>query len=127
MGVYDRQRENARSLIRRKGQSVTLRQIRDGVPADPDKPWKPGPPAETDNAVYIAFLPFAGTKMASRRYRNASDIPEGRLYGIMESTAFELSQKDVIVRDGEILTVIAFDPIDPNGEGSIIYEIEVGT
>lgn len=129
MGVFDRQIESARRLIKKNGQTVTWRQVTNGPPADPDKPWKPGSPVETDYPeTKIVFLPITtGNRFMSRRYKNNSDVPEGTLYGIMEQVDFTPTQKDEVIRDGVTYNVIAFDTLDPNGEGSIIYELELGT
>ena len=129
MGVFVRQIESARRLIRKKGQLVTWRKITNGPPADSAKPWQPGVPVQTDYPeTAIVFLPITTVNtFLSRRYKNNSDIPEGTLYGIMEAVGFQPSQKDQVIRDRVTYNVTAFDTLDPNGEGSIIYELELGT
>lgn len=126
MGVYDRQIKSVKRMIEKYGQSVTWRQVRNGAPADANEPWKPGTPTTTDNETSIAFFPFTSSSMAVQRYRNGSDIPEGTLYGIMDSVDFDPKLKDEIIRDGKTMNVIQCDPLNPNGEGAIIYELEIG-
>ena len=49
-----------RQEIEDSGEAVTWRQISDGAPADSAKPWEPGAAVETDNPVFITFLPELG-------------------------------------------------------------------
>lgn len=125
MGEYDRQVATAKRLIAKKGQDVTWKSLEDGAPSDPSKPWRPSAATSTEHTVKIAFLPVDRRGDETRRYREGTAVPEGSLLGYMAQVDFTPALKDVIVRDGEELTVLNFDLIAPNGT-PILYILELG-
>lgn len=127
MGVYDRQIASAKRQIAAKGESVTWTQKTNGTPPDADIPWKPGAAQSVPHTVNIAFFPVGRSRKRSKEYSQGSVVPKGNLYGIMEAVDFEPQIKDVITRGGKEISVLWIDPLDPNGEGAIIYQLELAT
>lgn len=122
MGKFDRQIATAARLIKENGQLVTWRQVTDGTPADSAEPWKPGAPTTVDNSVYIVFLPEDRRDAEFLRALAGTDIPKGKLVGLMAAQSFTPTLKDVVIRDGVTLGVRTLDPLAPNGQ-IILYTI----
>lgn len=120
--VYATQIAAAKRLIAAKGQSVTWKSITDGAPADPTKPWKPSSSSTINYTVSIVFLPDGRVNREFIRQLNGTEIPKGRLIGLMAAVPFQPSLKDTVLRGSEVLTVEAIDPIMPNEE-IIMYTV----
>lgn len=123
MGRFDRQILQAKKQISRDGQTVTWRQISNGSPADSSKPWKPGDSVTVDKSVKIVFLSVNRVNERFLQMMQGAEIPEGALRGIMADEGFEPTNKDLVIRDGEVLHVKSVDPIAPNGQ-LIMYKLE---
>ena len=122
MGVYDRQITSAKRLIAKQGQSATWQQIVDGAPADSSKPWLPGVAADVFNSVSMVFLPDSQTNREFIRLLTGTEVPTGSLTGLMGAVDFDPAIKDVVIRDGETLSVQKIDKLAPNGD-AILYTI----
>lgn len=122
MGKFDRQIATAARLIAENGQSVTWRRITDGAPPDPGKPWKPGASAFIDSTVRIVFLPEDGRGFEFLRLFGDTEVPKGKLVGLMAATSFVPTIKDSVIRAGVALAIEAINPLSPNGE-TILYTV----
>lgn len=123
MAKFDRAIATATRLIAANGQAVTWRQVSDGAPGDSAQPWKPGASANVDNAVNIVFLPDDRRDYEFLRLLGATEIPKGKLVGLMAAPSFTPTIKDVVVRDGVTLGIDAVDPLAPNGQ-IILYTVK---
>lgn len=126
MGVFDRQVATALRLISKNGQAVTWRSLVNGAPVDANKPWKPSAATGTEHSVKIVFLPRKEQNEKSIQYMEKSEVPTGLLKGLMGQVDFVPKLKDVIIRGSLQYEVETIDIIDPNGEGVILYTIELG-
>lgn len=116
MAVYARQAAAAARLIREKGQAVTWSRQVDGAPVDPAQPWKPGPASPVTATVAIVFLPEDRTNFELLRLFGDTEVPKGKLIGLMAAQAFVPTLKDKVIRDGKALGIRTLDPLAPNGE-----------
>lgn len=116
----------AQRLIKKKGQSVTWRQIENGHPGDPNKPWKVGSETFTDYTVDVAFLPPDRENKYFTEYMEGMTSKTGQTLAYMGQVSFTPKAKDVIIRNGIEYPVETIDPIEPNDEGVILYVFELG-
>lgn len=123
MGYFDGAIKRAKASIARKGQSVTWRQLVDGAPSDPAKPWRPGASTQTDNPVKIVFLPLDRTGLETYRRLVGTEATTGSCYGLMASVGFTPKKNDVVIRNGEQLTILNIKIYEPDGT-PILYIIE---
>ena len=125
MGVFDRQTATALRLIKKNGQLVTWNNYPENDTVG-DTPWNGGSSTEpVQYKVYVAFFPTKSSIGQLMRMMRNSDVPTGNETGYMGRVNFKPSSKDTLVRaDGAEYRIKNADPIDPNGEGVILYEIE---
>lgn len=117
---YQRMTEVAQKLIKLRGAPAILKQIRQEVP-DPDRPWDPVPaPTPVELNVVIAFLPVDRYAWETMRLRKDTDITEGHLMGYMAGPSPRPNLKDVVIRDGQQLTIDDYVNINPDGR-DVIY------
>lgn len=121
--TYSRQIKMAQKLIAKKGQKVIWRQVNDGEPADPSKPWIPGPPVNTDNEVSIVFLPSDRKGLEFLRYLKGTEVPIGTLSGLLPNVSFSPKVKDLVIRGDQELVIRTIDPIAP-AEQTLLYVME---
>lgn len=124
MGVFDRQIESAKKLIVKNGQEVIWKRTYQHI-ANQDEPWKESKGARVEYKVMMAFLPVDYKNQQFKRYRFETDIEVGTIAGYMGQVDFEPSLRDVVIRDGKTYVIKNIDPIDPNGQGVILYVIEL--
>lgn len=55
MGEYDSALATAARLIRKKGRAIQIRYLAEGLPDDPNRPWRPGAPTPTDHDTHGVF------------------------------------------------------------------------
>lgn len=122
MGVYDRLISTATRMINQKGQSAIWRSIVNDTPVNPDKPWEVST-VTTDNPVKIVFLPIEEIGRYFTNYRKNTEVPTGNLAGYMAQVSFTPTLKDVVIRDGNELTIVNLTEYNPNGE-SILWIVE---
>jgi len=125
MGQFDRQIATALRLIAKYGQSIIWNSIIDGASVDPLKPWKPTDAASTPHPdIKICFVPTNDTQWRKLlAYLKGTEVPTGKLAGLMGQVPFEPTLKDVVDRDGVILRIASLDLLSPNGQ-KILYTIE---
>jgi len=125
MGQFDRQIATALRLIAKYGQSVIWNSVADGVAVDPLKPWKPTEAiAVLHPDIKICFVPTNDTQWRKLlAYLKGTEVPTGKLAGLMGQVSFEPTLKDVVDRDGTILRITSIDLLSPNGQ-KILYTIE---
>lgn len=122
MSEYDRAIATAQRLIAKKGMSVTWKQLTNGTPADPDKPWRPGATEHTDKTVNIVFFPYNRENQKFLALLTGTEVPKGEEYGLMGAVDFTPTLKDTIVRNGETLAVETINLLAPAGD-PVLYTI----
>lgn len=117
----------ARTLkqIAKNGQSVTWKQIVDGEPLDPTKPWLVAESEVVEHTVDIVFLPDYRFNYQGAKYYPETEVSTGFGVALMGAQAFVPKIKDVIVRNGLELIVRNIRTLGPSGE-DILYEMELG-
>lgn len=125
MGQFDRQIATAVRLVAKYGQDIIWRTVVDGAPANPAQPWKPTEAADTDTTAKVCFVAVRDNDWRKLlAYLKGTEVPVGRQAGLMAgNVAFEPKLKDVVVRDGVVLTVTNIDLVSPNGQ-KILYILE---
>jgi hypothetical protein len=121
MSIYDRQIENAKRLIKAKGQLVIWSQTNIAIGA---KPWLSSIPTSVNHNVSIVFLPQSRTMMEFFRYLKGTDIPIGSMIGLMGAVNFEPKLSDIIIRPNDELKIKSISPLAPNGD-IIFYQLEI--
>uniref|UniRef100_A0AAU6W1F2 Head-tail joining protein n=1 Tax=Pseudomonas phage Pavpe01 TaxID=3138545 RepID=A0AAU6W1F2_9VIRU len=125
MGVYDRQVATAKRLIAKYGELVTWNSYGASVPEDPAEPWNPTDIEPDKHTVRVAFFPTGSSISQLIRFMKNGDIETGNELGYMAQVPFVPSGKDTLTRtDGSEYRIKNIDPIDPNGEGVILYTVE---
>lgn len=120
---YDRQIKNTLALIKRKGQTITWRQIVEGSAPDPSQPHKTNPSTIINNFVDIVFLPITRQQKRSLQYKTNSEVPKGSLMGYMGAVDFEPDLNDIVIRDGKELRISNIDITAPDNN-PILYMVE---
>lgn len=121
MARFDRQVQTAKKLIAKNGQLVKWRVIRDAAPVDTAQPWKPTNPATpVEHDVTICFLTVDKDTYETLSYMAGGEVPMGAVMGLMGAVNFELSLKDVVIRDGKELRLVNIEEFNPNGQ-TILY------
>lgn len=119
---YDSAIALAQRLIAKKGQKVTWKQVKNT--ADPSEPWKQTPTADVSKTVSICFVAVSDNQWRKLlAYLKGTEVPTGRLAGIMGAVNFTPNLKDVVVRSGKELRIESIDVLSPNGQ-VILYTIE---
>lgn len=124
MGVFDRQIATAQRLIKKYGEQVIWQSAPDSE--DNGQPWNPEPVEPVDHRVVVAFFPTNSSIGQLIRMMRNSDVPTGNELGYMaQVSGFVPSSLDTIVRkSGAVYRIKNIDPLDPNGEGVILYTLE---
>jgi hypothetical protein len=117
--------KRAKALIAKNGMEVTWRQLTDGMPLDPSKPWITSESECQEYTVDIVFLPDERLNFQTSRLMDRSEVPTGFGVAYMSGQEFKPKVKDVIIRNGEELVVNQIRTIAPAGE-DILYELEIG-
>ncbi len=116
---YDAAIETAYRLISSSGEESILVRSVGGPPADPSKPWKPGPADET---VYLVSTVWTTESILRRE----SLVKEGEVVAILAAKDFPVvpdPATDHLVRaDGRRYAIVAVEPLDPNGQ-KILFEV----
>ena len=127
MSRFDRAITLAQKLITKNGQSVTWRQVSDSALPDPNKPWEPGTPDTTDLTVRIVFLQVKREDRQWMKYLKGTEVEIGSAIGLMAgelgTPTFTPKKKDVVIRDGEQLSINYCDPFKPNDQ-TVLWYIE---
>lgn len=121
MGRFDSAIASATRLIEKNGQVVTWRRIVDGA-ADDETPWKPGNADQIDQEVAIVFLPESRVGFEFLALITNTEVPRGKLIGLMAPQDFIPTLKDIVVRDGTPMALRYVDVIAPNGT-PILYTL----
>jgi hypothetical protein len=122
MGVFDEEVATALELIKEFGQQVTWRQP--VSTADAAEPWKAGTQTTTEHKPYICFVPVNNAQW--RKFMallKGTEVPVGRLAGLMGAQKFKPTLKDVVIRNGATLRINDIDELNPNGQ-VVLYTLE---
>ncbi|WBF76995.1 hypothetical protein PSV3_00294 [Septimatrevirus PSV34] len=79
MAQFDRAIKTAQRLIAKNGEKVKWRVIEDATPADPNKPWEPGPALPDDKDVTICFLPVDRQTQETFNFIKGTEVPKQAL------------------------------------------------
>jgi len=121
---YDKIIATAQRLIEKKGQLVQWHSVPNPIIADSNEPWIVTEPVPVTHDVYICFVPVRDREMRKfLAYIKGSEVPTGRLAGLMGAVNFEPAIKDEVVRDGALLKLADIDLLSPNGQ-KVLYTIE---
>lgn len=125
MGVFDRQVATAKRLIAKYGEPVTWHSAPPSDAPD-DQPWNGTDVQPIDRpGIRVAFFPTNSSIGQLIRFMRNSDIPTGNELGYMAQVPFEVSSLDTLTRrNGSVYRIKNIDPLDPNGEGVILYTLE---
>lgn len=125
MGVFDRQIATAKRLIAKYGETVTWNRYGESVPEETDEPWNATDIDPIQTPVKVAFFPTGSSISQLIRFMKNSDITTGNELGYMAQVPFVPSAKDTLTRkNGSEYRIKSIDPLDPNGEGVILYTLE---
>lgn len=116
--MYEKQIATAQRLIKKFGQSVTWRILQNVV--DPAKPWNVTELPGIDKTVHICFLPTDRAGFESLGLKRPADLPTTAVLALMGAVDFAPTLKDVVIRNGQMLTIDYIDILAPNGK-PILY------
>ncbi len=124
MGVFDRQVATAQRLIAKNGASVIWRKTL--IPAD-DNPANPTAGTSQDFPVKIVFLTNEQVNLfTTLTMMKGSDVPTGKLYGLMGAVTFDPAIVDLIVGtpygDLRMQDKNGINRLAPNGQ-TILYTL----
>lgn len=122
MGVYDRQVDQAKRLIKKKGQLVVW--VKHSAAPVNSQPWKStnAPPSPATFPVFIVFLP--PKQGDDFELRPGTEVPSGAPRGLMaQVTGFVPEINDHVLRGSDTLVIASFVTLNPNGEGVILYKL----
>lgn len=123
MGQFDWAIDLAKELIATNGQPVKWRVNRTVAPIDVNKPWDVAQAAPVDHDVTIVFLPDNRDNRELIAYLRGTEVPKGRVTGLMAATSFDPAAKDTVLRNGVALSVECIDALAPDGN-AILYTLE---
>lgn len=112
--MWDEEIDYVLEEIEQSGQLVTWKQI---SKVETSTPWLPTNGTSIDNDVYMCFA--TNSKL---QYWKGTEIPVGTLIGLMGQVDFTPKMKDVVIRDGEELTVKVINTLAPNGD-VVLYKV----
>lgn len=120
MARFDSAIALAKKLIKKNGQTVTLRGFTTNAAPDPAKPWKPGGNVPADQTIEAVFLDY------EQRYIDGQTIRMGdqRVFMPAEGLTAPPEVEGLVLRGLEVWKVIAVKPLNPNGQ-AIMYELQV--
>ena len=122
MAAFDRAIATAQRVIAKYGQAVIWRKVNDA--ANTAEPWKPIESPDVDHDVNICFVPIVDAQWRKLlQYLKDTEVPAGKLCGLMGAVDFEPKLKDVVVRDGVTLRISSIDLLSPNGQ-KVLYTVE---
>lgn len=126
MSEYDSLIDLAKRLIKKKGQAVIWRQV--SAKASVEQPWKTASSTSKDLKPYVCFVSTADKEWRKiLAYLKGSEVPTGRLAGLMGAQAFSPTLKDTIIRKfngvDKTLTLINADVVGP-AEEPVLWILE---
>lgn len=126
MGVYDRQKASAKRMIDKYGGLCTWNSVPASSP-QPNEPWNPSPSVPTVyQNIRIAVFPSNSSLEKTMRKMLGSEVPVGDEVAYMAPVPFKVSLKDTFLHpNGKQYRLNKADVIDPNGEGAILYIMDV--
>lgn len=127
MGIYETLGATSKRLIKKYGQQVTY-QTRSSTPLpDADKPWLPSDAVSEEQPVRMVFTKDRLDDREALRYMKDTEIVDGQINAIMAFVEGLVPKlKDVIIRNGQMLTIDNINPVSPGGV-ILIYQFELGS
>lgn len=120
MARFDNAIALAKKLIAKNGQLVTLRGYADAEPADPDKPWRPGPSTPSEQTIEAVFLDYEQKFIDGELVRTGDQ----RVFIPAEGLTAPPDARGTVLRGGEVWKIVGLKPLNPNGQ-AIMYEAQV--
>lgn len=120
MARFDNAIALAKRLIAKNGQTVTLRGYANAAPADPDKPWRPGPASPSDQPIEAVFLDYEQQYIDGELVRSGDQ----RVYMPAEGLTAAPEINGTVLRGAEVWKIVGLKPLNPNGQ-PIMYEAQV--
>ena len=109
-------------LIAKNGQVVTWKQVKAGT--DPVEPWKQTTATDVNKKATICFVPTKDNEWRKLlAYLKNTEVPSGRLAGLMAPVNFEIGLSDIVVRECVDLRISSIDTLQPN-EQKVMHIIE---
>lgn len=120
MARFDNAIALAKKLIAKNGQMVTLQGFSDADPADPDKPWRPGAAAPSNQPIEAVFLDY------EQKYIDGETVRTGdqRVFIPAEGLTAPPDPRGTILRGVEVWKIVGLKPLNPNGQ-AVMYEAQV--
>lgn len=120
MARFDSAIALAQKLIKKNGQTVTLRGFTAGAAPDPAKPWKPGANTPVDQPAVAVFLNY------EQKYVDGDTVRVGDQLVFMPASGLTSSPEveGLVLRGSEQWKIITIKPLSPNGQ-QIMYELQV--
>lgn len=123
MAQYDKQVALAKRLIEKYGQKVIWNSHPEGT-ADSATPWKPDDILPIARKVTICFVSARDNEWRKLlAYLKGTEIPTGKLAGLMAAVAFTPSLKDTVTRGSVELRIASINLIAPSDQ-PILYTVE---
>lgn len=112
----------ATRLIAKNGQKVTWKQVK--ATSDVSEPWKQSATVNVNKTVSICFVPAKDNEWRKLlAYLKGTEVPMGRLAGLMAPVNFEIGLQDIVVRSGVDLRIVNIDTLQPN-EQKVLHIVE---
>lgn len=125
MAEYDSARALATRLLAKKGRTVTLRRIEDGVLPDADRPWEPNATksndANDDFTCSMVVFPF------NRSEIDGTDILVGDKRGYIspaQISDLEINNKFLVIDGSNTYRIVDIDELTP-GAQKVLYTIQL--
>lgn len=125
MGVFDRQFKTAKRLLDKYGETAVFSHY-EATEVDPSKPWLSSGKTTSEHNVKCVFLPNTSNLKQTLEKLGNSTTPSSDTVGYITGISFKPTMNDFITRgDGTKYTVLNGDAINPNGEGNILWVLEL--
>jgi hypothetical protein len=112
--MWDEEIDYVLEEIEQSGQLINWKQINK---VETSTPWLPTNGTAIDNDVFMCFA-----TNAKLQYWSGTEIPVGMMIGLMGQVDFTPKMKDVVIRNGEELTVKQINTLAPNGV-VVLYKV----
>ena len=114
MGIYDRTIQTVLKVISKKGMTVTFKRTAQTVP-DINTPWDTIDSEPISKDIKMVFLPPSSND-AVLRYLAGANVAVGSELGYCGDFGYTPKLNDIIIRDGQTLTIKENNVFRPNGQ-----------
>lgn len=125
MGVFDRRFKTAKRLIDKYGEMAVFSHY-ETTEVNPTKPWDGEGKVTKEYNIKCVFLPNTSNLKQTLDHLRDSTTPTSDTIGYITGIDFKPTMNDFITRnDGTKYAVLNGDAINPNGEGNILWTLEL--